>query len=422
MAEKIKTTSFEKSNESACMYEVKDLLIETLDILEARYDKDALTGIPSGIKRLDLITNGFQKQEMTILGSRPSIGKTAMALSMIQHIAVEKQIPCGFFSLEMSSKMISQRLLSQVSRVSGAKFCTGLFNMRNFKKLQNAASLIHKAPLYIVDQPNMELLDMLTIARRLVVERNVKIIFIDHIGLIEIENKSASVYETQSMVSKSLRVLARELDIPIVVLCQLARSVEGEQPNLSQLRDSGSIEQDADVVILLHRGRSKKHKLTQNAKLIVAKNRNGATGYMDIVYFPDYTKFEDNAIEDGDKKAFMAHKLMVCGSRTITAEKFIFSKLDEYLALYNDLVILSGGARGVDCIGEKWASLHNVAVERFLPDWKKYGRGAGFVRNKQMAEVADYAMIFWDGTSKGTKSVIYFCKKMQKQFKVYENS
>ena len=158
--------------------------------------------------------------------------------------------------------MISQRLLSQVSRVPGAKFCTGLFNMRNFKKLQNAASLIHKAPLYIVDQPNMELLDMLTIARRLVVERNVKIIFIDHIGLIEIENKSASVYETQSMVSKSLRVLARELDIPIVVLCQFARSVEGEQPNLSQLRDSGSIEQDADVVILLHRGRSKKHKLT----------------------------------------------------------------------------------------------------------------------------------------------------------------
>lgn len=181
MSEKIKTTSFEKRKEPAHVYEVKDLLIETLDILEARHDKDALTGIPSGIKRLDLITNGFQKQEMTILGSRPSIGKTAMALSMIQHIAVEKKIPCGFFSLEMSSKMISQRLLSQVSRVPGAKFCTGLFNMRNFKKLQNAASLIHKAPLYIVDQPNMELLDMLTIARRLVVERNVKIIFIDHI-------------------------------------------------------------------------------------------------------------------------------------------------------------------------------------------------------------------------------------------------
>lgn len=302
MAEKIKTTSFEKSNESACVYEVKDLLIETLDILEARYDKDALTGIPSGIKRLDLITNGFQKQEMTILGSRPSIGKTAMALSMIQHIAVEKKIPCGFFSLEMSSKMINQRLLSQVSRVPGAKFCTGLFNMRNFKKLQDAASLIHKAPLYIVDQPNMKLLDLRAIARRLVAERDVKIIFIDYIGLIETENKDAPVYEQQSEVSKSLKALARELDIPIVGLCQLARSVEGEQPSLSQLRDSGSIEQDADVVILLHRGRSKKHKLTQNAKLIVAKHRNGVTGYMDIVYFPDYTKFEDNAIEDGDKK------------------------------------------------------------------------------------------------------------------------
>lgn len=296
MAEKIKTTSFDKSNEAARVYEVKDLLIETLDIMEARYDKDALTGIPSGIKRLDLITNGFQKQEMTILGSRPAIGKTAMALSMIQHIAVEKKIPCGFFSLEMSSKMISQRLLNQVARVPAIKLRAGIFNMDDFQKLQSAAGLIHQAPIYIVDQPNMEFSDMLTIARRLVVERNVKIIFIDHIGLIEIENKSASVYETQSMVSKSLRVLARELDIPIVVLCQLARAVEGELPNLSQLRDSGSIEQDADVVILLHRGRSKKHKLTQNAKLIVAKNRNGATGYMDIVYFPDYTKFEDKVI------------------------------------------------------------------------------------------------------------------------------
>ena len=111
---------------------------------------------------------------------------------------------------------------------------------------------------------------------------------------------------------------------------------------------------------------------------------------------------------------------MVCGSRTITAEKFIFSKLDEYLALHNDLVILSGGARGVDCIGEKWASLHNVAVERFLPDWKKYGRGAGIVRNKQMAQIADFAIIFWDGTSKGTKSVIDFCQSMQKDFAVYK--
>ena len=182
MSEEIKAASIGKSNEAAHVYEVKDLLIETLDIMEARNkDKEALTGIPSGIKRLDLITNGFQKQEMTILGSRPTIGKTSMALSMIQHIAVEKKIPCGFFSLEMSPKIICQRFLSQVARMPIAKFYAGFLNMNDFKKLQDAASLIHKAPLYIVDQPNMKLLDLRAIARRLVAERDVKIIFIDKI-------------------------------------------------------------------------------------------------------------------------------------------------------------------------------------------------------------------------------------------------
>ena len=122
------------------------------------------------------------------------------------------------------------------------------------------------------------------------------------------------------------------------------------------------------------------------------------------------------------KNTESTHKLMVCGSRTITDEKFVFSKLDEYFALHKDLAILSGGARGVDAIGEKWATLHNVPIEFFLPDWKKYGRGAGIVRNKQMVEAADYAMIFWNGTSKGTKSVIDLCQKMQKEFVVYLSS
>lgn len=118
----------------------------------------------------------------------------------------------------------------------------------------------------------------------------------------------------------------------------------------------------------------------------------------------------------------MAHKLMVCGSRTITDEKLVFSKLDEYFALHKNLAILSGGARGVDSIGEKWANLHNVPIERFLPDWKKYGRRAGIIRNKQMVEAADYVMIFWNGTSKGTKSVIDFCQKQQKGFAKYTSS
>lgn len=297
MSEENKTTSIDKSKRNVHVREVRDLIIETLDIMEARYNsKEVSTGISSGIEMLDSFTNGFQNQEMTILGSRPSIGKTSMAISMMSHIAVEKKTACGFFSLEMSSQMICQRLLSQVARLPGAKLRTGLLNMRDFKNLEDAANLIHEAPLYIIDQPNMELLDLLATARQLVVERNVKIIFIDHIGLIETENKGAPVYETRSIVSKSIKALARELNIPIVVLCQVARVAEGEPPNLAQLHGSGSLEQDADVVILLHRERYTGGMPTQNANLIVAKNRNGATGYMDINYLPDYTKFEDKQI------------------------------------------------------------------------------------------------------------------------------
>ena len=115
----------------------------------------------------------------------------------------------------------------------------------------------------------------------------------------------------------------------------------------------------------------------------------------------------------------MAHKLMVCGSRTIVDEQWIFSKLNELFALHKDMVVLSGGAAGVDSIGEKWADLHNVPIEHFLPDWKKYGRGAGIVRNKQMVETADFVMIFWDGESKGTKFVIEYCQKLGKQFSLF---
>ncbi|MBR5964881.1 MAG: replicative DNA helicase [Treponema sp.] len=319
MSEEVKATSFDKSrdtrlileeaekkifnlterNEKVQVHEAKTMIGESLNLIEERYNrKEAYTGIPCGIGRLDTMTSGFQNEEFIILGARPSIGKTAMALSMMQHIAVDKQIPCGFFSLEMSYQMIGQRLLSQESRVAGHKLRSGMLNMSDFQKLQDAAGRIFKAPLYIVDQPNMQLLDLRALARRLVVERGVKIIFIDYIGLIQIENRNAPVYEAQSEVSKSLKALARELGIPIVALCQVARDAEGNEPNLAQLRGSGSIEQDADVVMFLHRERLKGEELAQDAKLIVAKQRNGATGEVKLTYLPPFTKFENAANEE----------------------------------------------------------------------------------------------------------------------------
>ena len=319
MSEEVKATSFDKSretrlileeaekkifnlterNEKVQVHEAKTMIGETLNLIEDRYNrKEAYTGIPCGIGKLDTMTSGFQNEEFIILGARPSIGKTAMALSMMQYISVVKKIPCGFFSLEMSYQMIGQRLLSQESRVAGQKLRTGMLSMSDFQKLQDAAGRIFTAPLYIVDQPNMMLLDLRALARRLVVERGVKIIFIDYIGLIQTENRNAPVYEAQSEVSKSLKALARELGIPIVALCQVARDAEGNEPNLAQLRGSGSIEQDADVVMFLHRERLKGDEPAQDAKLIVAKQRNGATGDVKLTYLPSYTKFENAANEE----------------------------------------------------------------------------------------------------------------------------
>lgn len=294
-----KIFSLSERNETVEVHEAKNLIRETLDLIEERYNKrEAFTGIPCGIGKLDSMTSGFQNEELIILGARPSIGKTAMALSMMQYITIDKKIPCGFFSLEMSYQMIGQRLLSQESRVPGSKLRSGMFSMSDFQKLQDAAGRIYNAPLFIVDQPNMQLLDLRALARRLVVEKGVKIIFIDYIGLVSTENPGAPVYEQQSEVSKSLKALARELGVPIVALCQVARDAEGNEPNLAQLRGSGSIEQDADVVMFLHRERLKSEEPAQEAKLIVAKQRNGPTGDVKLTYLPSYTKFENRDEED----------------------------------------------------------------------------------------------------------------------------
>src|SRR5574344_1197128 len=208
-------------NQSTQVHEMKDVVPRTIEMIDKRYkNKNSLSGIPSGIKKLDAMTSGFQNSEMVIIGARPSMGKTALALSMMQTIAIEKNIPCGFFSLEMSAEQIGQRLLSQVARIPGTKLRSGLLKFEDFKKLQDAGGLCFPAPLYIVDTPNMKLLDLRAMARRMRVNQKVQIIFIDYIGLITSENEEAPVYEQQSVISKSLKSLGREHEITIVFLCQ----------------------------------------------------------------------------------------------------------------------------------------------------------------------------------------------------------
>ena len=301
-AEKLIFTLSDK-NQTTKVYNMKEIINDTINAVEEHYkNKSTFTGIPTGFAKLDTMTSGFQNSELIILGARPSIGKTAMALSMMEYIAVDQKIPCGFFSLEMSALMLGQRLLSQTARVPGGKLKSGMLRIEDFQKLQQAASRCYEAPLYIIDVPNMPLLDLKAMARRLVVNQGVKIIFIDYIGLISTDNPNTQVWEQVSEISKSLKALARELAIPIVALCQVSRDAEGEEPTLNQLRGSGSIEQDDDVVMFLHRERRKtaeqEENPVQDAKLIVAKQRNGPTGDVDILYLSSYTKFENKAQEN----------------------------------------------------------------------------------------------------------------------------
>ncbi len=285
-------------NETTQVYSAKDIMFKEIELIEARYkSKNQFTGVPTGFAKLDTYTSGFQNSELIIIGARPSIGKTALALSIIQNIACERRIPCGFFSLEMPYESIGMRLLAQEARVPMQKIRSGMLKVDDVKKIQDAAGRWFEAPLYTVDTPNMKLIDLRAVARRMVKNQGVKIIFIDYIGLISTEDPTAPVFEQVSLISKSLKALARELNIPIVALCQVARDAEGQEPNLAQLRGSGSIEQDADVVMFLHRDRLKDEVVAQDAKIILAKQRNGATGDIDIMFLPAYSKFENKAEE-----------------------------------------------------------------------------------------------------------------------------
>ena len=293
------------TNQTTKVMGMDEIIPKTINIIDARFkNKNAFSGIASGITKLDSMTSGFQKSEMIIVGARPSMGKTALAMSMMENIAINKKIPCGFFSLEMSADQIGQRLLSQVARIQGTNLKSGLLKFEDFKKLQDAAGECFHAPLYIVDTPNMKLLDLRAMARRMRVTQKVEIIFIDYIGLITPENTEAPLHEQQSMISKSLKSLARELEIPIVVLCQVARSAEGNEPGLAELRGSGSIEQDADMVMFIHGDRSRNKETNegynpvQDRTLIVAKQRNGPIGDVKVRFFSNYTKFENAADDD----------------------------------------------------------------------------------------------------------------------------
>jgi len=273
-----------------------DVIKEAIYAIEQRFSqKGDFTGIPSGFDDLDAMTTGFQKSEMVVIGARPSVGKTAFALTLAANVAIKSKINCGFFTLEMTTLSVMQRLLSLQANINSNKIRTGLLKPSDFNSLTEAASRIYDAPLWIDDTPNMKLLDLRAQARRMVSKFDVKIIFIDYLGLITFEDKRIPRHEQMAEVSRSLKALARELDIPIIALSQVGRQTEGKAPGLADLRESGAIEQDADMVMFLHRDRGIDNNEGPpdniETELIIAKQRNGPVGVVKMAFIPHFTKF-----------------------------------------------------------------------------------------------------------------------------------
>jgi len=282
---------------------IGEVLKETIDILDkVRESKNPITGISTGIDKLDQLTSGFQRDEFIIIGARPSVGKTALALNMAASIAFHKKIPTAFFSLEMSSIALVQRLISSEATVQAQNLRSGFLSSGDYKKIIDVMGIIYEAPFHIVDMPNMKLMDLRSQARKLRSQEQIEIIFIDYLGLIAHDNNYLPRYEQISEISRSLKSLARELHIPVVVLCQLNRDAQFEVPTLANLRDSGSIEQDADLVLFLNREAPKKKKSDKEDEkqgpvdiiptdLIVAKQRNGPIGVVNLQLVTKYAKF-----------------------------------------------------------------------------------------------------------------------------------
>jgi len=287
---------------------LSEVLLPTFDKIEEVYKtKKNVTGIPSGFDKLDNMTTGFQPADFIIIGARPSVGKTALALNMAAHIAFNDKIPVAFFSLEMTDMSLAQRLISSSAQVDGTKMRSGQISPDDFRRMRDTLGIFIDAPFYIVEIPDKELGQLRSQARKLRSKEGVQIIFIDYIGLIvHKDSNKLPRHEQIGTISRSLKGLARELNIPVVALCQLNRDTEktghGQQPTLANLRDSGSIEQDADLVMFLNRKPPSKDKKGAEdepmtniegipTELIIAKQRNGPVGIIELMLQAKYTRF-----------------------------------------------------------------------------------------------------------------------------------
>jgi replicative DNA helicase len=282
---------------------IQQALTDAYRRMDARkkHDHSAYSGVPTGYVDLDHLTAGLQNSELVIVAARPSVGKTAFALNVVRHVVVEEKIPVFFVSLEQARIELAERLLVAQARVDSHKLRKGTLNGDEMQKILTAGGILHHSKLFIDDTPMQTMLRIAANARRLKLKEGIRLVVIDYLQLIEPENRRDPRQEQVAQISRRLKFLARELSIPVMALAQVNRASEDRQdhkPRLADLRESGSIEQDADTCMMLHRPGKYEGAAEDNIiEVIVAKQRNGPTGDVTLTYLKEFMRFENYAVE-----------------------------------------------------------------------------------------------------------------------------
>ncbi|WP_031514292.1 replicative DNA helicase [Desulfofalx alkaliphila] len=306
LLDQLERSIYELNNrrQSASFNPISEILLETFDQIEQmQKNKGKLTGIPTGFIDLDALTCGFQKSDLIILAARPSMGKTTLALMLAINAAVKGKVPVAIFSLEMSKEQLVQRMLCAEAMVDQHKLKTGHLQEDDWLRLTEVAGYLSKAPIYIDDTPAISIRELRAKARRLQGEKDLGFLVIDYMQLMQGSRRSESRQQEIAEISRSLKALAKELNIPVLALSQLSRAVEQRQdkrPIMSDLRESGSIEQDADLVMFIYR-EDYYDPETENkgvAEIIVSKHRNGPVGSVQLGFLHEFTKFVNLSKED----------------------------------------------------------------------------------------------------------------------------
>ena len=277
---------------------IKDILVDSFNELEALYNrKQHITGVPTGFADLDYRTAGLHGSEFILIAARPAMGKSAFVLNIATYAAVKAKVPVAIFSLEMSKEQMVNRILCSEAMVDSNKVRTGRLEEEDWAKLAGAIGPLSEAGIYIDDTPGISIMEIRTRCRKLKLEKNIGLVIIDYLQLVQGSNKRTGSREQEiAEISRSLKILAKELNVPVIALSQLSRAVEqrpDHRPMLSDLRESGSIEQDADIVMFLYRDDyyNEESEKKNIAEVIIAKQRSGSTGTIDLMWLGNYTKF-----------------------------------------------------------------------------------------------------------------------------------